>query len=191
MLRRGLQRQAFTLIELLISISIIGILLALVIPSIDKSLSGNDLANDAEIFKSKVEETRLLASSTQQIDTVAANERAYYAVFLPAGTEHYYAIVRITSASGSACLIATVATTLPPACVVQRIEFSRKVVSGNGTPRFILFGVPTQQTFTAVAAGATWPIVAPAANVTFPLTYNTKTATLTIEAYTAKVTISY
>lgn len=200
MIRRGTKTGGFTLIELLISISIIGILLALVIPNIDRSLSGNDLANDAEIFKSKVEETRLMASSTQQVDSGTSDADAYYGVYLPPDTtKRFYTIVRVTK-SGAICPVAEVVsasndTSLAQTCIVQRIALSRNVSFQAVSEQLILFRVPTQQTFRATKVSGSWTIGNPdfgAAPAPSPvLTYDTKRATLNIEAYTAKVTITY
>lgn len=196
MRRRGSQRQAFTLVELLISISIIGILLALVIPNIDRSLSGNDLANDAEIFKSKVEETRLLASSTQQVDSGANDAGAYYGVYLPSDpNKRFYTIVRVTASGtcpASAVVMASNDPTQSQVCIVQRIALSRKVTFETVTEQLILFRVPTQQTFKAVSSSSpAWKADTPNFSAGAVLKYDTKRATLNIEAYTAKVTITY
>lgn len=205
-MKRGVtQRVGFTLIELLISIAIIGLLLTILIPSIDRSLSRNDLANDAELFKSKVEETRLMASSTQQVDSVSGmpGQTAYYGVYVPGGTlasgAAFFTIVRVSAPTQRfpVCSFTTVAgqstdPALSQQCVVQRIAFSRNVriehTAGQG--RFLLFTIPTQQVQDGVYV-TRWGVAASPSPWSFDLHYDSKRATINIEAYTAKVTINY
>jgi len=106
------QKKAFTLVELLIVIAIMALLIGALIPSIDRSLSSNRLASDVEVFKSKLEEARLLAGSTQTNDEIVGEEKTgkdrvgYYGILIPGsdvisdpGTygPQFYAIVRLSN----------------------------------------------------------------------------------------------
>lgn len=84
--------------------AIIGIMVALFVPGVDRALSQNRLAEDSDIFKSKIEQTRLLAGSTQTVDEPTSNpspnydETGFYAVYIPksqGSANNYYALVRL------------------------------------------------------------------------------------------------
>lgn len=198
----------FTLIELLISIGIIGIMLTLLIPNIDRSLSKNDLANDAELFKSKVEETRLMAGSTQQVDAdqglIGAGQvrkTAYYAMFIPTTSHDYFAIVRLSSeldiptAPGCTMINVEAAVNDPSVgnqdCIVQRNRLSRSVTLASANPRIIIFQIPSQTVFEGRKNGINWVKRNPDFGWSFTLNLGTKSATLSVEDYTAKITTTY
>lgn len=193
-----MKRRGFTLIEVIITIAIIGLLVTLFIPSIDRSLSQNNLANDTELLQAKLEEARLLAGSTQQLDA----GKGYYGIYLPqadGGTSNrFFSIVRVTGdvsgqQIGGSCTVEAVQAE-EPACLVEKVPLSRDVALVNtDSPRFILFRAPTQQLVEASSSGGQWQIVNPefswASNV--QLKFKAKTATLTIDPYTARMGVTY
>src|SRR3990167_7907097 len=106
----GTTKRSFTLIELLIVIAIISILIGVLVPSMSRSLSGNWLSSDVEVLRAKIEETRLLAGSTQNADEQAGTPElpgtarvGYYGIYLPSNDQlddpakQYYAIVKVSS----------------------------------------------------------------------------------------------
>ncbi|MCR4308310.1 MAG: type II secretion system GspH family protein [Candidatus Berkelbacteria bacterium] len=107
--------KGFTLIELLVVIAIIGILIGVLVPSMSRSLSGNRLASDVEVLRAKLEETRLLAGSTQTNDennlvdseVLGTDRVGYYGILIPGSDVikpdniynsrfPFYAIVRLS-----------------------------------------------------------------------------------------------
>lgn len=187
---RGGQK-AFTLIEVLISIAIIGLLIALIIPNIDRNLSKNSVAYDAELFKAKLEEVRLMSGSTQQIDetpgnagTGLADDTRYYAIVLhrlnPAD-QQFFSIVRISSPYGNPnpgqCNFTRFPNVIAQAvaqegpCFVQRVTLSRGVKitvkaqeTQAGPDTFLVaYKAPTQQMtmFTRPNVAGSWTEVEP------------------------------
>lgn len=206
-------KRGFTLIELLVSIAIIGLLLALLIPNIDRSLSKNRVANDAELFQSKLEQTRLLAASTQAKDELQSNSATvtdavgYYGLYLPASTagdsHNYFSLVRLSYpfTNGIPCTAQTVETQVTNSaggeCVVERVELSQGVDLDLTCPHIIAYRVPIQQLTELRKGGSActngnWQEVSPTFDSwNFRLLYKDKTATVSLGAFTAKVTIGY
>lgn len=171
----GITRRSFTLIELLIVIGIISILIGVLVPSMSRSLSGNRLASDVEVFRAKIEETRLLAGSTQTADEqsgveVEGKDRVgYYGILIPAGnvylsepSNQYYAIVRLSNpvtqtredqgyegyCSGLNAF--NDAHNGSGSCLVERINLTKGVKFDRADPynldfKILAFRVPSQQ----------------------------------------------
>lgn len=163
----------FTLIELLIVIAIISLLIGVLIPTIDRSLASNKLANDVEVLRAKIEETRLMAGSTQTADTQTGTDLpgtsrvGYYGILFPtqnmiesAGVS-FYAIVRLSwplqswpldqtgycSPTGEANGILYQVISGGP-CIVERVNLGKGINFDNSDlpgPRVIGFKVPSQQ----------------------------------------------
>jgi len=199
------QQKAFTLIELLVSMAIIGLLVALMVPAINRSLSNNNIANDADLLKAKLEETRLLAASTQQADT----QKGYYALYLPKGNPvSYFAILRLTASSTDDTFVAPCTAEIAMgqaiaddpnnfSCVVDRVNLSSNVVLLNGgADRLIIYRSPNQELFEGrIAADTHWHALSPVfnwgANVKLKLQSPAKVATISVDAQTGKLTIAY
>lgn len=153
-------RSGFTIIELLISIAIMGLLTALFVTNFDRATAGNRVSGDIEVFQAKLNQTRLLAGATENNQ----NQVSYYALYLPKsyGTYNFYRIVRITSLSpdATACPLNKVITYPLPAndpCAVEQVGFSPGVQMRFPPGRFpgpssdpaviFAFKVPTQEIF--------------------------------------------
>lgn len=201
--------KSFTIIELLVTIAIIGLLVALLIPNIDRSLSKNQIVNDVDLFKAKLEETRLLAGSTQQIDESSnnidpndpsADEVGYYAIVIPRDDSTYFNIVKMSHpVTNGLCTADKVINNINnniPDCIVERVNLSKNITLSNRSNRyqFIVFRVPTQQIST-LELGANWEVVPLVFdNPVFELRYLDPaelTATINIDSYTGRVTASY
>ena len=189
---RGTIRAGFTLIELLVSIAIIGLLSALLVPSIDRTLSRNNIANDVDLIRSKIEETRLLAGSTQQADGATVG---YYAVVFPAGRPTHFSIIRVQDSSGTNCPISQALS--EPNCLIEEVSLSKGVelINNNvGESKLVLFRSPTQQVSAASCRPGPRAFLcsAPDGLPSFvgwglKLQFKTKTATVDLEDYTGKL----
>lgn len=198
-------RRGFTLIELIISMAIIGLLIALIIPNIDRSLSKNSVANDAELFKAKLEEVRLMSGSTQLVDesngssgSIATDKAGYYAIVLLTGNRSYFNVVRVSypmTDPSADCRISQVFLHINEqkgACLVQRIQLSQGVtMSGVTDTMMIAYKAPSQQ-LTMITNSSGWAERSPLfPDPLFQLTYQGKTATVNIDDYTGRVSVSY
>ncbi|MEK7534937.1 MAG: prepilin-type N-terminal cleavage/methylation domain-containing protein [Patescibacteria group bacterium] len=165
----GTTKRSFTLIELLTVIAIISILIGVLVPSMSRSLSGNRLASDVEVLRAKIEETRLLAGSTQTADESLGSDLpgtdrvGYYGILFPTedmigSGPSFYAIVRLSrpmtqtgdgycDASGSPSGILYQVIHGGP-CIIERVNLSTGVsfnTSALPGQRIIGFRVPSQQ----------------------------------------------
>lgn len=220
-------KAGFTLTELLVTIAIMGMMFGLLVPLVDRSLSGNRLANDAEVFRAKLEELRLMAGSTQHSDesststhtgTVQYDEVGYYGIWLHSdslGKLDGYDIVRLSypvsaTATEVPCKPADVQTQAfneSGQCFVERVKLSPGVrlsckicdpARENSSNHFITYSVPAAQFFEIETVGSRWEETTfrsdPGENPDAPvieLTYNQKTATVTIDRYTGKASVTY
>lgn len=151
-------QKAFTLIEVLVAIAIVAMLTILFIPNINRSLSKNNLAGDAQLLSSKIESARLLAGSTQRADNSASG---YYGIYLPPGVGSSFAIIRATAdvsnplTFGLPCnpegliSITTKSAMFPDSCVVETVTLSPGVTLNDAQKsfRFIFFRAPAQQVY--------------------------------------------
>ncbi len=220
-------KPGFTLIELIVTIAIMGLMFGLLVPLVDRSLGGNRLANDAEVFRSKLEEIRLTAGSTQNADesststhtgTLTYDEVGYYAIWLHQdnynggnGKEHYD-IVRLSyPVNGTSAQIPCRPIDVQPQawtesgpCFIERVEMSRGVdlkcllCSQTNGNHFLAFSVPAGQFFEVETKGNVWEETTFMSDVgedpdapILELTYNNKTATVTIDRYTGKASVNY
>jgi len=209
-------QRAFTLIEALVTIAIIGMMLGLLVPLIDRSLSKNRLSNDVEILKSKLEEVRLLSGSTQQADEIVPDQgdfdsAGYYAVLLHANAYQNQSvdIVRLSYPVDSTdpnvpCLPETAqqqAFSQSGPCFVERIILSRGVTINcricgptqeYASNHLLAFRIPTRQLHHIHVIDSRWTEDVPVyENPVFELTFQDKRATVSIDPYTGKVTATY
>lgn len=208
-------KRGFTLIELLVTIAIMGILTALLIPGIDRSLQKNRLAEDVDLFKSKMEETRLLSGSTQQIDDpnnanngTSGDPVGYYGVLLrPQSAFSSFYIVRLSKDlnTGTCSVNNAVAQAanagLPATCIVDRVAMSGNDTIGTGdanntSPRVVAYKVPQQQLVLLTYSGGTWQEGNPDFTTMSPFAYiyykvNEKTARMYLGNYSGKVSVDY
>lgn len=192
----------FTLIELLISIGIISLLMTLLITNFDRLTAGNRLANDVEIFRSKLAATRILAGSTQIADdpgTGGVDQVGYYGLYLPNSGEYYYLLRLPASANPSEVIVPDNCSTKESEtgfCLVESIRFSRNVhFSGPAAQQIIGYASPTQQLFKLLPpalSGDPWKPSSPDfSGFGFTLTYQGRSAKVSLDGYSGRVNVEY
>lgn len=214
-------KPGFTLTELLVTIAIMGLLFGLLVPLVDRSLGPNRLANDAEVFRAKLEEVRLMSGSTQSTDESSTSthydgsnkfdEVGYYALWFHkdnngGSNKEHYDIVRLSypvdgTSNEIPCRPADVesqALSESGPCFIERVEMGRGVnldcllCSETNANHFLAFSVPAGQTYHVKIVGSKWQELPWTwSNPLLRLTYNGKTATITVDPFTARTTVVY
>ncbi|MBI4948459.1 type II secretion system protein [Candidatus Berkelbacteria bacterium] len=197
-------KKAFTLIEVLITIAIIALMATLLIPNINRSLSKNNIANDAQLLQAKLEQVRLLAGSTQQFDS----GKGYYALYFPSDSNKDVYILRVddtTDNPTATCKISSftnseVISQTYGDCVVEKIPLSNGVTHQTTSPVFVLFKVPTQQLFKAQYTPNVGIEIVDPQNIVYSswidfsdlsLNNGEKTATLSVNNVTGKLSFKF
>ncbi len=191
-------KPGFTLTELLVAIAIMGLMFGLLVPLLDRSLGGNRIANDAEVFRSKLEEIRLLAGSTRNEDesststhtgTLTYDEVGYYAIWLHKddynggnGLQHYDVVRLSYPVNGTSAAIPCKpndvqqqAWLMSGDCFVERIEMSKGVdlkcvVCESGDRNYFLaFSAPAGQFHEVSTPGVGQPFLERIWNHTGPI----------------------
>lgn len=192
-------RRGFTLIEVLVVIAIVGVLTILLIPNINRSLSKNNLAGDAQLLSSKIETARLLAGSTQKAE--GNDAFGYYGIYLPPQTGNTFQVIRVSADPNNAgamtlpCNANDIITNKFPAkCIVETITLSQGVTMtfAGSSYRFVLFRTPSQQAYFADdSANPGSLVIGDAPGAVFQpgikLQYGSKTVTMNINNTTGQV----
>jgi prepilin-type N-terminal cleavage/methylation domain-containing protein len=181
-------KPGFTLTELLVAIAIMGLMFGLLVPLVDRSLGGNRIANDAEVFRSKLEEIRLLAGSTRNEDessesrhsgALTYDEVGYYAIWLHkddyngGNNLNHYDVVRLSyPVNGTSAEIPCKPNDVQQQawdksgpCFVERIEMSKGVdltcsVCERGNRNYFLaFSAPAGQFHEVSSPGTGQPFL--------------------------------
>lgn len=192
-------RRAFTLVELLITIAIIGLLTGILVTNVSRSLSVNRLSDDVTLLESKIEYIRLLAGSTQQ-GTVSSNFTAdpnstYYALLIgPGSGQISYRIVKLSSdLNAGACSVST--ATNSSSCLIEQDQLAGgdTLTNASANPAIVAFKAPITQLTSFSKPGKLWQVDSTTnfTNPLFQLTFNGRTATVSVDNFTGKITATY
>lgn len=188
------KRPGFTLIELIVTMAIIGLLTGLLVTNVSHSLSNNRLADDVALLNSKVEHTRLLAGSTQQSATTPGlqtdPDSAYYALYFPAASNTSYDVVKVSSDLNSGQCAINVLTNAN--CLVQQVTLGNGVTLLPHPDQYLAFKAPVQQLTGFSSTTGTWQPTTPSFTAPFlKLTFNARSATVTVDPITGKISATY
>ncbi|HSX42138.1 MAG TPA: type II secretion system protein [Candidatus Saccharimonadales bacterium] len=193
------RKRAFTLVELLITIAIIGLLTGILVTNVSRSLSVNRLADDVTLLESKIEYVRLLAGSTQ-LSSGSSNFQAdpdstYYALLIAPGSgQTSYRIVKLsTDLNGGSCGINAAATS--SSCLVEQDQLSGgdSLANQSASSAVVAFKAPIKQLTSFSKVGKSWQVdtITNFTHPLFQLTFNGRTATVNVDNFTGKITSTY
>ena len=165
-----IKKRGFSITELLVSIAIIGILTALIVPGVDRAMNKNHLPNDIKVMQAKFEETRTMSASRGadqggiNYDEISSKTKkvGYYGVYFPSDTSlNEYYIVKLSRYKGRFVESTDVTDDTDPAygnttdycwvddvvakkseCILETIKFSKDVVYTYSPARIYAYLIP-------------------------------------------------
>lgn len=198
-------RRAFTLIEVIVSMAVMSVLLSIFMSGIDRSTGSERLANEVEVFDSKLQAVRLLAGSTQTSDdppslnNLDSDKVGYYALVLNSGREEAsYSVIKVswplTPDSPTAerpCPIA-LASQLDPTCLVEKVKLQRQLTYEASEQSIFAYRVPSGNLVKLKRVGSGWQEEKPVfSEPLLSFHYRANQAVVSVEAYTGKLKVKY